>query len=311
MICLRPCLVILFNSVNKESYCHFRISQYSSSHVSRTPPHFVVDFSDGHSFFYPLKLSILLFGLVLAKLHLLDSIVSPHYRFKFSSLIPLSYHSRTILLDDGLDSFRTVPFNLDVSLISSCKCFVPSSIIYSLPLGIPYWLSSSKRCVLPNSPISTLSPIRIPDFLHSYSTCIVETRSIDVSLDMYSHYLGPIPCPSQTIVLRHPNPTKASLLLDSNYKRLSYSISHTGVCFLPFRHIIFGSSVLPLALLSFLSRNSNMPRPSSLPLTITFLLEVQCLSSFHLLSAAYPPSIASRVVFQNDEYYLVQAIVKY
>ena len=305
MTILRPSLVLLFNSVNKESYSYY---QHTRPYLpkSRHAPHLVVDLSEGRSSFWPFKLFLLLFGLVLAKLYLLDSIVSPHYRFKYSWLIPFFYRSRTILLDDGLDSFRNIPSNLDPELISACKYFVPSSITFPLSLGIPFWLSTSKRYSRAYRLMPVSTPTCFPDIFDSYSTCIVETRSIDTSLDLYAQSLGPIPCSSETIVIKHPNPAKASRALDLTYTRISYAISHTGVHSLPFRHLIFGSSVLPLALLSS-SCCKLSEELSSLPLTITFLLEEQCLESFYLLSAHFPSSILSRVVSQKDGYLFIQS----
>ena len=305
MIKFRPSLVLLFNSVNKDSYTYYRKSRSLPLFISVSD--FVIDFSVGHSFFYHFKLLLLFFGIMLAKFHLFDFVVTPHYRFRFSSLIPRSYKSRTVLLDDGLDSFRIIPSNIDSELIFSCKYFVPSSIISSLSFEIPSWLSSSKRYSRVNYSLPPLGASCFPDMFYSYSSCIIETRSIDISLELYAKSLGTIPCSSETIVIKHPNPSKMSRVLDARYKRISYPLSHIPVQDLPFRHLIFGSSVLPLSLISYFCREANKHGSPSFSLTITFLLERQCLSAFNLLLSISPASMLTRDIIQNDEYILVQS----
>jgi len=304
----RLSLVIIFNSINKDAYTYYCRAESLQVQYPHKPFHLVVDISSKSSLIYFYRILLLIWGLTLVKLRLVEEIILPHLNFKFSSIIPRSYFSKIIILDDGLDTFRAIPLNLDKELIVNCKYFVRSSMLRSLPLKIPSWYVPFK--IYPEEPTPSVSLLscEIPSFFYSHSNCIVESRSIDIALDLYAKIFGPL-SPSKSIVIRHPNPSKRSISLGLDYQCITYPISHIDVLSLPCANIIFGASVLPFSLLSYLCRYPRYNEPQGSLIRMTYLLERNCISSFHALLSICPPYLDNNVLFSNDEYLLIQSSV--
>lgn len=128
----------------------------------------------------------------------LMEVVIPHTKGgKIVSLIA-KYSSFLSFIDDGMDSFREKPKNLDLNLISN------NSNYYTFNYKLPFasWLNNVKKIKV--AEVSDLSYDIKPKFdFSNFETVIIESPGVKVEKIEFD--------PAKTFCVKHPNPNKSNL----------------------------------------------------------------------------------------------------
>jgi hypothetical protein len=139
-------------------------------------------------------LDVLVFFLKIFKLMPFELLV-PHFRWKVSRLM-LFFSSKYSFIDDGLDTLRNIPLNINIKKHHKNDFY---TFKYSNQLGS--WLNQFK--VKKISSFESIRYINKPIYdLNNYSTIIIESPGIERYLASCSHDNN------KTLYIKHSNPNK-------------------------------------------------------------------------------------------------------